>query len=147
MQCKVGSLKLVAHSSHNMIDSYTVLFQVYLGLAQPYREWSIRLPLYVLFRHFKFTTNTPENFTIHTIIVYPTHNSISYDLIKLMLSAVDNFISSKLFLHLVLVQYYDRRKPKLTLFILDRSISSKLFFLEVQQRSFLIDPVLTLGET
>jgi hypothetical protein len=34
--------------------------------------------------------------------------------------------------HLLLIQCYYRRKPKLTLFLLDSSISSKLFSLEVQ---------------
>jgi hypothetical protein len=37
-----------------------------------------------------------------------------------------------------LIQCYYRREPKLTLFILDSSISSKLFFLEVQYKDHLL---------
>jgi hypothetical protein len=42
---------------------------------------------------------------------------------------------------------YHKRKPELTLFILDSSISSKLFSLEVQWGSSLIDLVLPQEET
>ena len=38
-------------------------------------------------------------------------------------------------------------KPKLASFLFDSPISSKLFFLEVQQGSSLIDPVLQREET
>jgi hypothetical protein len=40
----------------------------------------------------------------------------------------------------LLIQCYYRRNPKLTLFILDGSVSSKLFYQEVQYGSSLIDP-------
>jgi hypothetical protein len=52
--------------------------------------------------------------------------------------------------HLLLIQCYYRRKPKaakLILFILNSSISSELFFLEIQQGSSLIDPVSLQEET
>jgi hypothetical protein len=52
---------------------------------------------------------------------------------------LDSFISSKLLSlkvpskdHFLLIQYYNRRKHKLTLLILNKSISSKRFSPEVQ---------------
>ena len=115
--------------------------------------WSWLFTLLPYSKHALFLISEPAGNHLLSLQCYSTRGrNLNYFFYKGHLLLIQCYCrrKTKLFFlevgegHLLLIQCYCRRKTKLTLFILDYSISSKLFFLEVQ--SSFIDPVLLLQE-